>query len=81
VGAVDVHYNVTASDGRFVSYETHFRFAADDAVVSESTLRFMQQAEFAGFLAEAGFAHIARHGDWDGSPVTPASPEIIAIAG
>jgi ubiquinone/menaquinone biosynthesis C-methylase UbiE len=80
VGPVDAHYDVTASDGRLVRYETHFRFAADDVVISESILRFMEQAELAGFLAEAGFAHVAWHGDWDGSPVGATSPEIIAIA-
>jgi SAM-dependent methyltransferase len=81
VGAVDVHYDITASDGGLVTYETHFRFAADDVVVSESTLRFVEQAELAGFLADAGFVHVIWHGDWDGSPISAASPEIIAIAG
>jgi len=40
----------------------------------------MDQAELAGFLTEAGLADVTWYGDWDRSPVGPASPEIIAIA-
>ena len=37
--------------------------------------------EVAQFLAEAGFDRVTWHGDWDGAPFGPASPEIIAVAG
>jgi SAM-dependent methyltransferase len=89
LGAVEVHYDIRAVEGDLVTFETHFRFAPDDApgdppgdvVVAPHTLRFMSRDELAAFLAEAGFADVAWYGDWDHSPVTPASPEIIVIAG
>jgi hypothetical protein len=64
-----------------VTYETHFRFAADDIAVAPDTLRFMTRDELAAFLADTGFTDIAWYGDWDRSPVAPTSPEIIVIAG
>jgi SAM-dependent methyltransferase len=88
----DVHYDISAVAGELVTYETCFRFTeagggpapADDAqdgtVVVPDTLRFMGQPAVAAFLAEAGLTQVTWYGDWDGSPYTPASPEIIAIA-
>jgi ubiquinone/menaquinone biosynthesis C-methylase UbiE len=66
--------------GPLVSYETCIRFPDGERVVVPDTLRFMDQAELAGFLTEAGLADVTWYGDWDRSPVGPASPEIIAIA-
>ena len=43
-------------------------------------VRFMDQAEVAGLLAEAGFTDVTWYGDWDRSPFSPVSPEIIAVA-
>jgi SAM-dependent methyltransferase len=54
--------------------------AEDRTVVVPDTLRFMDQAEVAAFIAEAGLTRVTWYGDWDGSPCGPASPEIIAIA-
>jgi SAM-dependent methyltransferase len=88
----DVHYDISAVAGGLVTYETCFRFtdagggpapageALDGTVVVPDTLRFMDQPEVAAFLAEAGLTQVTWDGDWDGSPYTPASPEIIAIA-
>ena len=77
----DVHYDISAVAGELVTYETWFRFAAPgDTVVVPDTLRFMEQAEVAAFLAEAGLTRVTWHGDWDGSPYGPSSPEIIAVA-
>jgi ubiquinone/menaquinone biosynthesis C-methylase UbiE len=80
IGSVEMHYNVTSTDPTFVTFETHFRFAADDIVVATTTLRFMSREQLAGFLAEAGFADITWYGNWDRSPVFAASPELIVIA-
>ena len=87
----DVHYDISAVAGDLVTYETCFRFpdaesdaesgGGDGAVVVPDTLRFMDQAQVAGFLAEAGLTQVTWYGDWDRSPYTPASPEIIAVAG
>jgi SAM-dependent methyltransferase len=77
----DVHYDISAVAGELVTYETWFQFAgARDPVVVPDTLRFMDQAQVAGFLAKAGLAQVTWYGDWDGSPYGPASPEIIAVA-
>ena len=81
LGKVEVHYDIASEIGPLVTFETHFRFGPDDIVVAPHTLRFMSHAEFAGFLAEAGFRDITWYGNWDRSPATPTSPEIIAIAG
>jgi SAM-dependent methyltransferase len=77
----DVHYDIRAVAGELVTYETWYQFAgARDPVVVPDTLRFTGQARAAAFLAEAGFTQVTWHGDWDGSPYGPASPEIIAVA-
>ncbi len=79
-GSVDVHYDIRAAAGPLVTYETHFRFGPKDVATTASTLRFMSRDEVAGFLAEAGLNHVTWQGDWAGSPLGTASPEIIAIA-
>ena len=69
------------SQASWSRYETWFQFAgARDPVVVPDTLRFMDQAQVAAFLAEAGLAQVTWYGDWDGSPYGQASPEIIAVA-
>ncbi len=45
-----------------------------------STLRFLDTPRLDRFLADAGFTVGERYGDWDRSPLTDASPEIITIA-
>ncbi|WP_332774208.1 class I SAM-dependent DNA methyltransferase [Phenylobacterium sp.] len=68
-------------DGRVVSFTHTFRSEAwDRPRVSHSTLRFLGKAELDAALAEAGLAVEAQFGDWDRSPFTDASPEIITIA-
>jgi ubiquinone/menaquinone biosynthesis C-methylase UbiE len=81
IGAVELHDGVTAQAGALVTFETHFRFAPDDIVVAPVSLRFMSQAELAALLGEAGFTGIAWFGNWDRSPISLTSPEIIVIAG
>ncbi len=80
IGAVDIHYDVTEAKGAFVTFETHFRFAPDDIVIAPTTLRFMSRDELAGLLAESGFTETEWFGDWDRSPVSATSPEIIVLA-
>lgn len=67
--------------GDVVSYTT--TFTSPDWVrpeVSRSTLRFPRQGLLAGFLRDAGLAIERQYGDWDRSPVTDTSPEIITVA-
>jgi SAM-dependent methyltransferase len=72
---------VTAvGDGR-VSF-THTFTSSDwsEPQVSQSTLRFLDAPSLASFLDEAGLTIEQQFGDWDRSPVTGASPEIITVA-
>lgn len=49
-------------------------------LVSHSTLRFLDRATLGSFLTEAGFVVEVQFGDFDGSPLSDASPEIITVA-
>lgn len=51
-----------------------------ESQVSHSTLRFLSEKKLDRFLAQAGLQVDERYGDWDRSPVTETSPEIITIA-
>jgi SAM-dependent methyltransferase len=48
-------------------------------LISRSTLRFLDADALSGFLAGAGLEIEDQYGDWDRSPLSPASPEIITI--
>jgi hypothetical protein len=48
--------------------------------MSRSTLRFLDADSLSTFLTDAGFAIEEQFGDWDRSPLTDRSPEIITIA-
>ncbi|KPI26292.1 hypothetical protein OK074_0961 [Actinobacteria bacterium OK074] len=47
---------------------------------SRSTLRFLTPEALSGFLTEAGLRIETQYGDWDRSPLTETSPEIITVA-
>ncbi len=68
-------------DGRTVSFSHTFTSPAwDQPQVSRSTLRFLGAAALSSLLADAGLAIEQQFGDWDRTPLTEASPEIITIA-
>lgn len=68
-------------DGNVVSFSHTFSSPDWDQVeVSHSTLRFIEAELLARFLAEAGLGVEAQFGDWDRSPLTDSSPEIITFA-
>jgi SAM-dependent methyltransferase len=50
------------------------------ARTSHSTLRFLDARSLASFLTEADFTVESRFGDWDRTPLTDESPEIIVVA-
>lgn len=79
---INVACEVTAPfDGRTVSFtQTYSSPAWSKAQISPSTLRFLDADTLASFLTEAGLAIEARFGDWDRSPLTDLSPEIIVLA-
>lgn len=69
-------------DGTRLTFTHTFTSPAwSDARVSESTLRFMDAPTLRGFLDQAGFILAGLYGDFDGSPLGDASPEIVVIAG
>lgn len=80
LGAVETHYALRHVEEPYVTFETHFRFAAADVAMTLNTLRFMDFDEMARFVAGAGFGAVAWYGDWDGSAFEPDSREIIAVA-
>jgi len=81
VGMVGYHCDIASLDGQRLTFESHFRFAADDIVVAPQTLCFMTQGELAGLLSDAGYTDITWYGDWDKTPPGPTQPEIIVVAG
>ena len=68
-------------DGKTLSF-SHTFTSPDWAhrQVSYSTLRFLPAEHLASFLSEAGMTIEAQFGDWDRSPLTERSPEIITLA-
>jgi SAM-dependent methyltransferase len=68
-------------DGSVVRFTSTFSSPAWDAPEqSDSTLRFLHADAVASFLLGAGLAIEEQFGDWDESPLTDLSPEIITLA-
>jgi SAM-dependent methyltransferase len=84
---VDQGVRVTASGpppeihDELVSFTTVFTSPAwKQPETSHSTLRFLDSATLRSFLMEASLAIEAQYGDWDRSPLTSESWEIITVA-
>lgn len=61
-----------------VRFEQCVRIGKDaEPLYSQSTLRFATADELTALAAEAGLADVNAWGDWDRSPLTAKSPEII----
>ena len=73
---------VTATvDDRIVSFRHTFTCPRwNQPQVSSSTLRFFDAASLSLFLVDAGLAIEEQFGDWNRTPVTATSPEIVTIA-
>jgi hypothetical protein len=68
-------------DGELVSFETTFTSPAwDRPQSSRSTLRFLDADALSSFLTDARLTIEEQFGDWDRTPLTPTSPEIITVA-
>ncbi len=80
--AVELAHRIDAPfDGRTVSFSSLYTSPRWDATqVSHSTLRFVDATPLEGFLTGAGLVIEEQFGDWDGSPLTATSPEIITVA-
>jgi SAM-dependent methyltransferase len=68
-------------DGAVVAFRHIFSCPDWEAPkISHSTLRFLDAERLNTFLEDAGLAINAQLGDWDRSPMTERSPEIITLA-
>ena len=67
--------------GDLVSFSTTYSSPDwERSHVSRSTLRFLDAEALSVFLTCAGLTVDEQYGDWDRSPLGPASPEIITIS-
>lgn len=65
-----------------VTYQTHYRVRADGQhFAATSRIAFPGKADVTDLLAAAGLTVHTWLGDWQGSPYTSQSPEIIPIGG
>jgi SAM-dependent methyltransferase len=70
-----------AHDGDLVSFAGTIRsLRTGRERTTRNTLRFVDPERLGTLLAGAGFAVEGWFGDWDSSPVTPTSPEVIVLA-
>jgi SAM-dependent methyltransferase len=67
-------------EGVVRSISSYTSAAWEHPAVSWGALRFVEPAALAEFLGEAGLVIEEQFGDWDRSPLTDTSPEIITIA-
>jgi len=80
-GDVEVTAHLRSVRGAFVDGELHYRFTATgEELVSRQVLRFPTRDEVLGQLTTSGFSPEVVYGDWDGSPFSEPSPEIIFVA-
>ncbi len=70
-----------AVDDRLVSFTHTFTSPRwSQPQVSTSTLRFLDEGSLSPFLVDAGLLIEEQFGDWNRTPVTATSPEIIIVA-
>lgn len=81
-GGVRMEHQVeTPVEGDVVRFTTTFTSPSlDGPQESRSTLRFLDANALSTFLSDAGLVIEEQFGDWDRSPLTDTSPEIITIA-
>lgn len=81
VGPIDWYYRLIEIQGHRVRYELHFYFInSDEKLTSTDELIFRSKVQLTTSLKDAGFQVEALYGDWDGSPITPISPEMVFVA-
>ena len=81
-GAVEWWFKLLSVENKRVRYELHYFFSrSGEKVVSVNELAFRSQDEITEALSSAGFEVKTIYGDWDGSPATPTSPEMVFVAG
>jgi SAM-dependent methyltransferase len=76
---VRVWHEVEDVDGELVTFTETFE-VGDERKISRSTIRFAHAEHLDALLRRAGLTVHERYGDWDRSPFTVSSPEIITVA-
>jgi SAM-dependent methyltransferase len=77
---VRIEHRVQSVEGGVVEMSESFISERwDEPQVSYGSLRFLSADELSSYLDEAGLTIEAQFGDWDRSPFTATSPEIITI--
>jgi SAM-dependent methyltransferase len=80
-GAVEWWFKLLSVENGRVRYELHYFFArSGEEIVSVNELAFRSQEEITEALSGAGFEIETLYGNWDGSPATTTSPEMIFLA-
>jgi SAM-dependent methyltransferase len=80
-GTVEVWHEVTSVGDGLVSFDTTAQPLAGGASTTDTdVLRFRDEAQLRQSLTASGFRVVHVHGDWDGSPATEHSPELIVLA-
>lgn len=80
VGPVECCFDVTRVDLPLVTYETRFRFPDGSSHAAPDTLRFHAPAGLVALVERSGLRVAEAYGDFDRSPLTDASPEIVIVA-
>ncbi|MDP6707519.1 MAG: class I SAM-dependent methyltransferase [Alphaproteobacteria bacterium] len=81
IGAVEAWTSVDGEDGDLVRFTMHFGVPGEeDTLVSTGTLRFLDRDALESHLSHAGLRVETIYGDWDRSPFSPESPEMIVVA-
>lgn len=79
--AYDVWVDLREVSGELVTFKAVTRdVGRGQEWTSTSTLRFLPPDRLRAMVEEAGFAVDGWYGDWDRSPVTATSPELIVLA-
>ena len=80
-GAVEWWFKLLGVENKRVRYELHYFFSrSGKELVSANELVFRSQEETTEALSNADFEIETIYGDWDGSPATLTSPEMIFVA-
>lgn len=80
IGDLETWYEVASVRDRVVTYSLNYRFPTGEVARDDNQVIFRTDDEVAVSLAKAGFVIERTYGDWDRSPVSPDSPELIYVA-
>ncbi len=72
-------YDHVAQVLHWTSYRRWHEAAGERTKISRIALRYTFPQELAALLHHNGFTVVRRYGDWDGEPLTAASPSIIVV--